>query len=396
MNTKDPIEKDIKINDVPPRENVGRDTIARYRAQFRATAFACLKILEGKTIDRVYCDYQDDFVSRTVSGKKTVYHFYQVKTKKKKNHQWSINEIFGLKKTAKEQDPEKISHSFAGKLLFHTVKFKASCTSVVFLTNIHIKDDVEDLVNAMRGGKTENQMYEYLVSTFNDAYKLDPQLTPDEIKKLLAKFELEPNIGFLHPDDTDFSALVRNAIFRFSEVDLAHGECEEIVRNLLSLIEEKSFQELIEDIEENELDDLAGVGISDLLEILSISKGAYESLISGGDPFAIRNASIIQRKLSEAGAPPAFIEFASQCKVQWDDWFRAKRHTLPEFDLNFLLTEISSIHANWISGKLKMSDLQAEIEKLWEKVGAQGISDTLQKELLLGGILSDLVRGESR
>lgn len=124
-----------KLHDIAPRESVGRDTIARYQAQFRAAAYECLSILEGNSIDRVYCDYQDDFVSRSVRTGHPIYHFFQVKTKNKRNHQWGILEIFGIyKRKSKDESPKKIADSFGGKLLLHTIKFNNSCGSPYIMT----------------------------------------------------------------------------------------------------------------------------------------------------------------------------------------------------------------------------------------------------------------------
>lgn len=47
-----------------PREQSGRDSFGRFRAQCRSAAIAALSILEDKEIDRVYCDLHDDFVVR--------------------------------------------------------------------------------------------------------------------------------------------------------------------------------------------------------------------------------------------------------------------------------------------------------------------------------------------
>ena len=98
----------------------------------------------------------------------------------------------------------------------------------------------------------------------------------------------------------------------------------------------KSSAKLIAELKEEELDEIVGIGVADLLDILSISKGAYEQLLAGGDPAAVRSASIIQRKLAKAGASELMIEYCSKWKVQWDVWLRDKRHTIPEYDLNKL------------------------------------------------------------
>ena len=372
----------------------GRDTIARYQAQFRAAAYECLSILSGKTIDRVYCDYHDDFVSRTQNTDKPVYHFYQVKTKGKRNYQWTKLDIFGLYKKQKPKS-EKIAASFAGKLLLHTIRFKNACGNVVFLTNVQFDDDIEGIVSSLEKGDFSNNDLKNLIETFNDALVDGDALDQKAIEERLSKLVLKPGIQYLDPHDHNFDALARDAIFEYSEIDLQHIECEEIIHNLVSLVEMKSFSKLIAELDETEFDDTVGVGVSDLLEILSISKGAYEQLLKGGDPKAIKNASIIQRKLSEAGASERMIEYCSGSKVQWDIWFRDKRHMLPEYDLNFLLDEIDAIKNRWVSGALHFADLNTQIDNLWTNITDKGLTATLTKGLLLGGIFAALVRSES-
>src|SRR5690349_9182145 len=95
-----------QLHEVKPRELVGRDVIARFRAQFRGAALACLRILEGKALDRVYCDYQDDFVTRESFQDGPIYCFFQVKTKEAKKHQWSRLELFGLPLRLPPTNPE--------------------------------------------------------------------------------------------------------------------------------------------------------------------------------------------------------------------------------------------------------------------------------------------------
>ncbi len=54
----------IEIHDIKAREEVGRETIKRFHAQFRAASLEVVKILENNNVDMVYCDYHDDFVVR--------------------------------------------------------------------------------------------------------------------------------------------------------------------------------------------------------------------------------------------------------------------------------------------------------------------------------------------
>ena len=385
--------KDPKLHEVLPSETAGRDTIARYQAQFRAAAYECLSILNGKTTDRVYCDYHDDFVARCKTNGKHLYHFYQVKTKGKRNHQWKLLDIFGIY-TNKKQNPEKIASSFAGKLILHTIKFNNVCGNVIFLTNVQFDDSIENIASSLIAGDFSNKHLKLFVENFNEAFIQGKPLDNEHIEKQIKKLVLKPGVQYLDPHDHNFDALAREAIFEYSEIDLQHLECEEIIHSLVSLVEKKSFSK-ISGLEEKDLDDSAGVGIADLLEILSISKGAYQLLLDGGDPNAIKNASIIQRKLSEADASEGMIEFCSKWKVEWDIWFRDKRHFLAEFDLNFLLEDINDIKNKWITGSIQFSEIDKSIDSLWMKIEEKDLTPTLSKELLLGGVFSALVRSES-
>ncbi|NVJ47881.1 MAG: DUF4297 domain-containing protein [Cytophagia bacterium] len=382
------------LHEVPPRENSGRDTIARYNSQFKGTAYECLSLLEDKSLDRVYCDYQDDCVLRFNLNGEYTYNFHQVKTKSKSNHQWSINELLGINKRANTADPNKILQSFIGKLLIHTVKFNTSCGKVVFLTNIHFKDEVENLMKAVVGGK-ENRHYKLLLENFNKAFTPDNHLEEKQIIALIKKLNLRPNISYLSPNDDTFSAIARESVFRYSEIDLSRTESEQIISNLISLVERKSFSKLVDSLSESDLDEAAGISLNDMLDLLSISKDAYNTLKIGGDSNAIKSASIIQRLMSKSNATEPMIEFISNCKVNWDIWLRDKRHTMAEFDLNFLLENISEIASSWVIGSSNIDDLYNNINDLFEKIIKDNLSKTLSKELLLGAIFSSIVRNEA-
>ena len=94
------------IHDIAPREVVGRETTLRFSMQHQAAAYAALEVLESGDVDRIYCDYHDDFVVRRRSPDGPNYHFYQVKTKSKANHLWSLREVFELKKSGQKADKD--------------------------------------------------------------------------------------------------------------------------------------------------------------------------------------------------------------------------------------------------------------------------------------------------
>ncbi len=382
-----------KLHEIQPREVVGRDTIAKYQAQFRAAALKCLSLLDD-SINRVYCDFQDDFVTRIDNKGVYRYNFYQVKTKSKLNHQWSVLEIFGIYKRRRDAYPEKIADSFAGRLYLHSINFNKSCGDLIFLTNIHLDDTVESFITALKNADKENKHFKILFENFNNVFLAERPLDDERVLELLRKLKIEPNKSYLSPNDYGFPAIARETIFNFSEIDLRHKECEQIIINLISLVEKKSFTKLLKEISESELDNKAGIGIEDMLDILSISKGAYKLLKQSGDSRAIKNASIIHRLLSEANASEQMIEFASSCKVNWDFWLRSKRHSLAEFELNFLLESVKRTAHDWVREKEGFDLLEIKIESLFNKY--KSISNTLTKELLLGAAFAAMVRNESQ
>jgi hypothetical protein len=383
-----------KLHEVKPRENVGRETIARYQAQFRGAAFECLSLLEDETLDRVYCDYQDDFVSRLNVDGNYIYNFFQVKTKGKLNYQWSVNDVVGIRKGAKTCEPAKITDSYVGKLLIHTIRFENSCGSVIFLTNVHLNDDLEGLRDAIEGD-SDNNYYKLLLQNFNDALTPESPIEDKNIIERIKKLQLKSNISYLNPYDDKFFTEARETIYQYSEIDLQRSECEEILNSLIFLVERKSFAKLLEEIAEEDLDDIAGVSLAEMLDILSISKAAYQSLRDGGDSQAIKSASIIHRLMSKAGASERMIEFVSDCKVRWDIWFRDKRHTIPEFDLNFILEEIENNAAEWAKFGENLTVLRGRIDKVLSDLDDEDLSANLDRELLLGAVFSFLVRGNA-
>lgn len=398
-----------KLHEVDPREIAGRDSTSRDQAQFRAAAHECLSLLEDESLDRVYSDFQDDFVSRINKDGKTSYRFYQVKTKDKRNHQWSTNDMFGIEKRRKAKgatkpdseqqklvDPQKIADSFVGKMIVHTIKFKNSCAKVTFLTNVHFHDDVEDCLVALVSGTKGNVYYDLLVENFNNAFASTTPIPDVQVVDLLKKISLKPNISFLSPDDEEFAALARSTIYKYSEIDLLHQECEEIVRNLVALVARKSFRKLIGAISETELDEKAGIGLAEMLDIMSISKGAYKQLKAGGDEKAIRNASIIQRLLKQSGAADDLIEFVSSCKVKWDIWLREKRHIIPEFDINLILEQIEIGSREWRKDKKgALKELNSVVAALLQEFKPIPMANSLDREHLVGAIFSSIVRNES-
>jgi len=384
----------VKLHEVSPREQDGRDTLARYKAQTKAAGLASLEILENRAVDRIFCDWHDDFVVRKIIDGKAVYHFFQVKTKRKQNYQWSLIELIGVNNTNRKKDSaDVISESYVGKLLVHTVNFYDTCERVVFLTNIYVKDEVEGLLEAISkknySHKTLAKLFQYFDESFCDANGL---YSEDEIKNFISKFTIEQGAEYIKIVGDNFETLAKAKIFEYSEIDLEHIEAKEILENLLTLIDSKTTGVLPESLSEDELDKLTGIGLDDLLSILSLSKIAFQSLVNGGDTKALKNLSILQRILKRSNTPEHMINFAAQCKTEWDIWYMKNRHNVPEYDMNILESSLSeAIERTMISGNIFIA-LDSTVENILQAVEKKPNLKHLSRETVLGGLFSVMVR----
>lgn len=384
-----------------PREQDGRDSLSRYRAQIRSAAMASLSILEEQDIDRVYCDLHDDFVIRKKDASGISYIFYQVKTKNKQNHNWSLNDLFGLNSKLKDQnkqDAQKIKDSFVGKLLLHTVVFEEHCNAVVFQTNINNSDSVEELFDDIRSGNYENKFTKVLLDKFCECFPeaAESDLSEKQIQEKLSKLKFEVDVQYLKSGDNNFEPLARDKIYKFSEVDLEYSESREILIKILELVQNKSSG-VISELTSDSIEIFAGISIDDLLPILSISKDAYYNLLKSGDSKAIKSASIIQRTLSKAGADDQDVEYCSRCKINWDLWLRKNRHVLPEFELQIIDSRIRKLLRNSIKNgsSLNYEELYLPIKEFEKKLEEEGLLYDLNVDLILGGVFAELVKGKS-
>lgn len=327
------------------------------------------------------------------------YHFFQVKTKGKVNHLWKLHETFGLKQTIKNQSKQEagnIQGSFVGKLLLHTVLFEKYCGKVIFQTNIHCDDVVLEVLKDIQTGKLEHKFTKALIEKFNECFFEDLwcELSDDQIKENLAKLDFEGDVQYLKSTNDTFESTVGDCIYKYSEIDLGRAERKEIIYKLMELVDRKTC-DVIHEIDLKTIEERAGISIEDLLNVLSISKDAYRILSQGGDPNAIKSASIIQRLLKNGGAGNQQVEYASRCKTEWDEWYRSNRHKLPEFELNAITQEIGKRVSDSMDHKdaLVLLDLKSDISKLKKYLKSKNLLHDLNQNLILGAIFSELVRG---
>jgi hypothetical protein len=380
------------LETVQPREQSGRDAFGRFRAQARSAALASLSILEGKEVDRVYCDMHDDFVVRINREGQFFYVFYQVKTNKKQNHNWTLNEVFGLSSRIKDltkHDNSKISNSFAGKLLLHTVNFGDNCEAVIFQTNINIEDPIINLMADVESNHFVTPIATLMVERFSDCFS-STKLEQEDVNKNLQKLNFETDVSHLKFENNNFGPIAKDAISKYSEIDLTHDEFKDILVKLVELVESKSSG-VIDDLTKESIEVCSCVSIADLLEILSISKAAYDALSKGGDPLAVKNASIIQRTLRDGGASEPIIEYCARCKISWDEWFRNNRHVLPELDVMTIQFDLAKILRDTMSERaISFSSLKEPIKEYLNRIADDNYD--LDEDAILGGVLAELVR----
>ncbi|EMG1980561.1 TPA: DUF4297 domain-containing protein [Klebsiella pneumoniae] len=388
-----------ELHEVKPREQAGRDTLERYNAQIRAASIACLSILEGKDVKRVFCEFHDDFVIEKVIASDIRYTFVQVKTKEKLREIWKLRDVFGILKRKSAKNPqtdEMIRDSFIGKLLQHTINFGESCNEIVFLTNTHVDEDIENIIDDIVSETFSNTHCKLIIDSFNNCFisiqEDHEKLDIDAIKQKLKKLKFETDVEYIKSKHETFEILAKQKIFKFSEIELSHTEAKEILFSLLALVNSKSSVK-INDCSSENIKKLAGIDIDDLLDVLSISKRAYYDFLDNGDEHALKSASVIERLLRKAGANDMEVDFFTRCKIKWDQWLRNNRHIISEFDYITIDREINATldKLTFLHGNLFLSNLRTFINELYDSLHQNNLLHSLDKEALTGSLFSRLV-----
>jgi len=388
-----------ELHEVKPREQAGRDTLERYNAQIRAASIACLSILEGKDVKRVFCEFHDDFVIEKVIASDIRYTFVQVKTKEKLREIWKLRDVFGIlkrKSTKNPQTDEMIRDSFIVKLLQHTINFGESCNEIVFLTNTHVDEDIENIIDDIVSETFSNTHCKLIMDSFNNCFisiqEDHEKLDIDAIKQNLKKLKFETDVEYIKSKHETFEMLAKQKIFKFSEIELSHTEAKEILFSLLALVNSKSSVK-INDCSSENIKKLAGIDLDDLLDVLSISKRAYYDFLDNGDEHALKSASVIERLLRKAGANDMEVDFFTRCKIKWDQWLRNHRHIISEFDYIAIDREINATldKLTFMHGNLFLSNLRTFINELYNSLHQNNLLHSLDKEALTGSLFSRLV-----
>lgn len=389
-----------KLHEVAPRESAGRDTILRYTYQFRAAGHACLQILEDSEIDFVYCDYHDDYVVRkNINGVQT-YQFHQVKTKNKKSYQWSRRDVFGVKKRGKSEEGSAVD-SFAGKLYFHILYFKNACESLHLVTNIHFEEELDNFLSDVAVNdkhtdlcSTSKIILDKILETFKLDFKdIDDTVSDEKLFLFLKKLNLDSDAICLRDDSGALESSYLSKIYEYSEINLTYRQAQAIASSLLEVVKNKSLSKIKSDVTEAELNAAAGICLTDLLDVLSISKEGYGVLKSGGDISALKNVSLIQRILKNSGASDELIQIACSAKVKWDNWLMEYRHIIQDVDLLYITDSIAHLLKAHVQDGRSFKDITIDIEELYRDVSGNFHGDLqLTKDHLLGLFFSLAVK----
>lgn len=378
------------LHEVAPREQSGRDAVARFKAQYRAAAFKCLSLLKDEDVVAIYCDLHDDYVIKRKINDEEYYDFFQVKTNNKKGFQWRVPDIFGYKTRKKQQELKDIKDSFFGKLIIHTIEFGDACNSINIQSNKDFCEEIYEIEEGFKSLSAKNKIHIFLKQEFKNIFSTATNLDTQAIEKNLAKFNLDGASEVADLEGSNYLPLARQEICEISEVDLSIEEVIEVALGILELVQKKSTG-VINIWSKTEIDKLSSICLDDLLKIMTISPASYQYLKNGGDKKALKHTSIIQRFFQETGASSELIDYLCMCKSQYDHWNLSNKHFLSELDFNIFKSDVREMVEVWIKNErsykafLKMA---SEYKRNTEKYFISQMDDNI----VVGALLSEIVR----
>jgi hypothetical protein len=388
------------LTSVEPREQAGRKMITGVSFQFIAAGYAALEILDGGPVTFVYCDFHDDYVVKLESSGGELYRFSQVKFKFKRNYQWTPLDLFGVPLRGEKINLDAVKNSFGVKMFEHIVNFGDQCESLILETNVNFHDKIEELCQSVGDNDLSHldlPIYKKIKGAFLEHFsskKFDSHVVCYHLEKFFSVFKLMPATSYLNEESGGFEMHAGQRIYQYSEIDLSQKEKESIASSLTELVRSKSVGLIGSNITEEKLNKLAGIGLDDLLSVLSISRRAYMALSSSGDKKAIKNTSILQRILKDWGCDEDIIVFCCEKKNEWDEWQRINRHDIPLLDLTFLIDRLHRLMKVIEKTNEPFSQLQIEIDSLYSSLSVEIRERGISKEIILGGFMNSIVRGE--
>lgn len=377
------------LHEVNPREQSGRDAVARFKAQYRAAAFECLSLLKDDEIVAIYCDLHDDYVIKRIIDKQEYYDFFQVKTNGKNGFQWGISDIFGYKRK-KIQDFNNIRDSFFGKLVNHAIEFGDACNTINVQSNKDFCEEIYEIEDEFSKVENKNKVHVLIKKEFKNIFKNSSSLSDAEIQECLAKFKLHGASEVVDIEGGNYLPLARHEICEISEVDLSFEEAVEVSLGVLELVQNKSTG-VIKVWSKAEIDKLASICLDDILKIMTISPSSYRYLKDGGDKSALKHTSIIHRFFKETGAKDDLIEYLCLCKSKYDQWNSNTKHFLNELDFNIFKSDIKDMVEEWVKKGCGNTSF-LKMASNYKKNSQYQFVDGMEEDVIVGGLLSEVVR----
>lgn len=373
-----------RLHEVPPREQVGAVTGARYEYQYKQAAGVCLELLNHDGPDCVFCEWHDDFVSEKKASV-SLYWFHQVKTRTASQGLWTISEVFGLPRRGAAK-----TNSIAYHLFEHFLKFGQSCDRVLLVTNSNPDRELATFLGSINGCTRPGSLpaeQRVVFKSILASYKLTAafkSLTEMDLYRFLKNFEVISEAGRFNHSDRDYRSLLWEKIFELSEINLSVQEALRIGDELLALVRKKSHKVLNSPPSDAELRELKGVRIEEVLSLLSLSSSAYAELQSSG-PGALKTLSRLQRLCSNSGIEEAEIAEICKLKVEWDAWHLRERHRMNKLDILALRQDCFDLLQQHSKKRINFSalaDAAATIANKYNPKLSAGV--VLSRELVIG------------
>ncbi|HHU0028882.1 TPA: hypothetical protein ACT9M1_003039, partial [Legionella pneumophila] len=274
------------------------------------------------------------------------------------------------------------------------------CKSVHIVTNAHFEDEISELLSKTKNTNNHqdlivnSQLAKLILEFFQTEFD-DANVNYEAVFDFLKKIELDSNAGKLNDIEGDQEAIYLGRIYEYTEVSLEQAQAKKIASSLIDLVRRKSMRDIPENVSEEELDQIASIEFNDVLNILSLSKAAYEELRKGGDDKALKSTSILQRLLKRCNASETMIVSACKAKVAWDNWIRNNRHIIGESDYFVLESLVKDVVYNFSSSNLSLHEMVKSLAVIPNKLeGKIPSAITLDTDLIFGLFWAIIVKEE--
>lgn len=392
-----------QITRVMPREQVGPQTGRKYEFQYEEAALACLDLLKEDSAACVYCEWHDDYVVEHGEAANCTYIFHQVKTRADTKGAWSMFEVLGVTKPAKEKPkpakaaaakaplkppkqpklpqpprPTKLAlrerDSIAIRMLDHYRKFKDACAMFVLVTPTDVTNDpMLDLVAAAKSCSTPDKLMPEQNALFqgllNAHQQRDPSVTAEELWALVKRL----NISIARASEPEAKVavgLMGQLIYDLSEVDVSITEQARIATDLMKEVRDRSHTVLKVLPSDDEVRLQKSMTIREVIKKLPLSFEGWERL-RRGETTAVRTLSRLQRKCKRAGMSDALITNVCDLKLTWQDWRARVGDTLTRDMLGVLRESGLRLLRDLTTGTSSkpFQDLQASADVTAEELG---------------------------